>query len=122
MIFDHDHSLLGADFEGIERLDEFQDELGLKMLTHSEDSHPFLKRVDSRDLFDMWFDRIYSIPDWFIEAVCLEACSYDINKTQAKKIISFLQYRKSNLERIIQLRLGKFTALPDNNQNEGLFK
>ena len=121
MIFDHDHALLGCDFEGIDRLIKFREELGLKILGDSSDVHPFLKIVNEKSLFDDWFNRIYSIPNWFIQEICFEACNYDLNKTQAKKLIDFLCYRKSNLEQIVQLRIDKFTGLADKEQNEGLF-
>lgn len=115
-IFDHDRALFGCFANsGEARLRNLRDRLGISggSLTGGN-RHCLLDRMDSNEHFREWFDRIESIPDWFIDDVCGEVISLGARRSEADAAADFLKYRKRNLPGIVHNHRAEFTAIPAN--------
>lgn len=119
LIIDHDYALLGDAGDGIQRLTDLQDDLGLSFIKGSHNHHPFLRRIPSASLFDEWYKRAFSLPPWYIQEICREARRYGITKTEAARVEKFLLYRSRNLETIVAKYRDEFRSIAD--WSRGLF-
>ena len=111
-VFDHDQALLGD--RGIKRLDVIKDRLGLTLkLRTSGDFHKFAEHIPSVIELKLALQKIESIPPEFIQAVCNEAVSFGLTKTEAKAVTNFLVERKTNIGKMIHLNRSFFSAISD---------
>jgi hypothetical protein len=112
-VFDHDTALFGwKSGEGIQRLERLRDRLGVSGGTVTGGNrHCFLDLVSNADDLRQWLDRITTIPEWFIRAVCKEAVGVGISAKEAAAAEEFLKGRRHQLDCIIRKHKGEFKAV-----------
>jgi hypothetical protein len=119
LIFDHDFALFGGEDAGATRLEELKDGLGLRFAANDDDYHPFLGKITSARLFDDWYNRIYTTPEWFIREICQETKAYGMSKQDSEELVTFLTYRSQHLEEIVGQHKSAFSGIQE--WREGLF-
>lgn len=112
-IFDHDVALFRWQEDGALRMLPTSDVLGLDLTDGSSNTHPFLKRIDSCARFDGWYNKIGSLPRWFIRQIARSAEQYGITRTESNWIVELLEYRTRNLETIINSNRAEFPDVDD---------
>lgn len=113
LIFDHDHSLFGVlPKKGIDRLKSLQNRLGISggSVTHGN-AHILLRHLNDINLFGEWYDRIESIPDWFIRGACEDARGLPLSRKEVDAAAAFLIKRKADLPRIIEANKAEFASI-----------
>jgi hypothetical protein len=102
-VYDHDQALLGGlKRVGDERLSALQDRLGITGgAVTGGNEHVFLPHIKNCEHLYEWAKRIQTLPDWFINAVCLESRQYGLNNKLAKQTAEFLLHRRDSIFVII---------------------
>jgi hypothetical protein len=121
LIFDHDIALFRWQDDGALRMAATSDLLGLDIATTADNYHPFLKKIESCHWFDQWFNRIASIPKWFISQIVRDAEQYGLTRTESNWANDILTYRSRNLETIILKNRTQFSGIHDW-ERKGLLK
>jgi hypothetical protein len=122
MIYDHDAALLGCENDGIDRLKGLEDKLGLCFWLPNQQMtnwHPFLRKIESPAPFEEWYQKIATIPKWFLNETCEDATKFEISKSEAKSAARILLNRSRGLEDIVNRNRAEFTAIHD--WTRGLF-
>jgi hypothetical protein len=120
-IFDHSHTLFGGRV-GVEvelgkpRLESLRENLVISGNFDTKgvargNRHCLLDWISTSAYFDKWIERIESIPDFFIEEVCVEAIGLGIDETESCAVRDFLVYRREQLRDIIKRNEGEFRSI-----------
>ncbi len=111
-VFDHDYALWGHTANcGATRLRHVWERLGLSKGLSNTDFHKLAPYLASSEFISEWCNRIYKIPDQFIEDICGEAKELGANANDVQTAIAFLKDRKSRLEDIIKKHKAFFPAV-----------
>jgi hypothetical protein len=113
-VFDHDRGIFGVEAgQGAVRLGRLLTKLGVSDGNAAGDSpNCLLKVVADARLFGPWIDRIFSIPDWFINEICDEVNDW-VTADELEAAKSFLRYRKRALTEIINNNRLQFSSIKD---------
>ena len=107
-IFDHDQALFGAMLhEGGRRIKRLQtsDELAIAY-------HCFLDVIDSDQHFATWFNKLGSIPEWFLKEICDDAAVFDgVTKQETKAAAKLLIHRAHFMRDIVRNNRGQFSKI-----------
>ncbi len=118
-LIDHDRSIFGhmpdddgASFSHETRLTDLSSKTGLL----SEDwlsakRHCFLDLITGEHL-GHWFDRIESIPEWWIDDVCGSIHGLNVGKSNTDGLSKFLKLRRHNLSELFAGIKDEFTGIP----------
>jgi hypothetical protein len=114
-VFDHDVALFGWKSGGaIERLGLLRDRLGVSGSPVTRGNrHCFLDLVSNVDHMREWIQRISTIPEWFIDAVCREAVGTGVSAKEAAAGADFLKGRRYQMDSIIRNFQSEFKAVRD---------
>jgi hypothetical protein len=113
-IIDHDRALFGHwENEGISRLKNLQNRLGITGGSATgENRHFFLDEIKNFDHFSEWYERIGSLPVWFLRDVCDEVIQLPISRPEIEAATEFLVHRKQSLSKIVWDHQHEFTRIP----------
>lgn len=105
IVYDHEQALFGGggNYVGVDRLEELQNRLGITgdAVTGGNECC-LLKALNTVEYFSEWRERLWDIPDWYIEDTCNAAVGLGIDQTQANAAKRFLIHRKKKIINIIK--------------------
>lgn len=112
-LIDHDRALFGYLHKGgIERLNEVWSRLGISGGKASGGNrHIYLDAIHSAEAISKWCDRVYKIPDWYIEEICNYVVGMGILKRECKCVIEFLQHRRRNIATLVSENRQEFLSI-----------
>lgn len=118
-LIDHDRAMFGVIAgNGVQRLQDIQDRLGVTDAPESRDEwHCLVELLASSDDMEHWLARIADIPDWLISEVCNDVHRIAITANERDEAIRFLQERRNNLGSLIHRHRDRFPRV----QNWPLF-
>lgn len=112
-ILDHDRAIFGSFAkQGAQRLERLWDRLGTSGGSMTAGGRNCLiNHIKDRKLFDPWYVKIQSIPDWFINETCASVRGLGATRTEVQKAAAFLNHRKRELCNIVYSNREEFRGI-----------
>ena len=105
VVYDHEQALFGGggNLCGVERLKTLRDRLGITGSTVTGGNECcLLKSLKTVKFFTEWRNRLWDIPEWFVNETCDAAIEIGLSQPEANAAKDFLLYRKNNVTKIIR--------------------
>ncbi len=109
-LIDHERSLFYCyPKEGEKELLSRVDRLGITPLSRSDgERHCLIKLIDDEDLLFLWVQRIWDIPEWFIESICREVRRMPLTESEYNSIVKWLTNRRAGIGSLIGKHRDRF--------------
>lgn len=104
-IFDHTHAFVGTNGNVSTTLADRVDLLSIGR-------HCLAGEIQGGDGYQMWCDRIKTLPEFFIEGIIADAWDVGILPAYKNQCVDSLLKRRNRIENLIQDNLGSFPNLP----------
>jgi len=104
-VFDHSHAFVGTNGNVSATLAAGVDHLSIG-------GHCLVGQIQGVDGYQMWCDRIKTLPEFFIEGIVADACDVGILPAHKNECADSLLKRRDRIENLIKDNLGGFPNLP----------